>query len=316
MIFCDVSWSRKSKHIIANYCKLMNITAKLKKIAPDLLYSNGGYENIFAVKLAKRLKIRLITHVRNFFPPLGKDKYQFGKSDVIIACSNFVAKTPKEFNSNVQMVHNGISADKFNPQIKLLKKQIRQQFGFKDEVLIGSVGNVQERKGYREFVEVANEVLKKIPSGKFLIIGEDSTGSVFTENLKKRIKYLGLEEKIVFMGFVKEIDKIFAILDIFLFPTRNEPFGRSIIEAIACKVPVISCDSGAVEEIIENEKDGFLFKIGDVNGMAQCVVDLIKDKELADTITENAYRKFTDQYTIDKVISKVDSIITALFSKN
>ena len=192
---------------------------------------------------------------------------------------------------------------------------MRQQFGFKDEVLIGGVGNIEERKGYSEFVEVAKEVLKEVPTAKFLIFGA-VVDPVFAENLKRKIKDLGLEEKIIFMGFIKEVEKIFAILDILLFPTRHEPFGRVIIESFACKVPVISSDSGGPQEIIENGKDGFLFEPGDVNGMARCVVGLIKDKELADKITENAYQKFMRQFTVDKNINKIDDIITGLLKRD
>jgi len=312
VIFCDVSWSRKLKYVVTNYYKLIKIAIKLKKISPDLLYANAGYINPFGVKLAKILKIRLITHIHAFFLPVDEDRYQFGKTDAIITNSEKVARAVNKFNVNVRVIQPAISSDKFNPKIKLLNKEIRRRLGFNDdEILIGNIGTISEIKGYFEFVEVANEVLKEFPVAKFLIIGV-TQDPVVIGKLKRKIKDYHLEEKIVFMGFVNEIENIFSILDVFLFPARYEAFGRVIIEAFACKVPVISSKYGGPEEIIEDRKDGFLFEIGDILGMTRCVIELIKNRELADRIAENAYQKFTDRFTVERMISKIDNVIMDL----
>ena len=96
--------------------------------------------------------------------------------------------------------------------------------------LIANIGTIEEKKGFLEFVEVANEVCKVLEDVKFLIIGSPKPKEEkFLINLKEKIKRYNLENKIYFMGFIEEIEKTLPLIDILLFPTKKEAWGASNI---------------------------------------------------------------------------------------
>lgn len=315
-LFCDLKWSRKAKYIFSNYKRFLYLYLKLKRFSPDLIYSNSGRANPFAARLAKKLKAPLITHVRDLFNKVEKDKYLFGYSNKIIACSRSVAKLIEKHNNNVKVIYNGVDSQKFSPSLRFSESNLRKRLGLNDSFLVGNVGTIAYRKGYFEFVEAAEEISKAIPKARFLIVGETlPERGYILEGLKKKVKENNLESKFIFTGFVRDVQRAIASLDILLFPPRYEAFGRVIIEAFACSVPVVSTYSGGPEEIIEDKKDGLLCKIGDTKAMAQAIVSLYQDKRLYVRISENAHKKFLERFTIDRTVREIESVIGEMLGR-
>lgn len=309
-LFCDLKWSRKVKYFFSNYRRFLYLYLKLKRFSPDLIYSNSGRANPFAAKLAKRLKVSLITHVRDLFDEVDRDKYCFRQSSKVIAISKCVANLIKKHNQNIKVIYNGVDPQKFSPSLRFSEGNLRKKLGLNDCFLVGNVGTIAYRKGYFEFVETAKEASKVIPKARFLIVGETlPERGYILEELKKKVKENNLESKFIFTGFIKDIQRAIASLDVLLFPPRYEAFGRVIIEAFACSVPVVSTYSGGPEEIIENKKDGFLCKIGDTRAMADVVKSLYQDKDLYRRISENAHKKFLEKFTIDRTVREIKSVV-------
>ena len=113
----------------------------------------------------------------------------------------------------------------------------------------------------------------------------------------------------MFYGVYRRNREDITVNRYFIFPTIKEAFGRVIIEAFASGVPVVSTYSGGPQEIIEDGKDGFLFKVGDIQGMYETVIKLYRNKDLYEYIRENAYKKFLENFTIDKMVEKITRII-------
>jgi len=314
VFFSELSWSRKIKKQISNYINLFKVYLAVKKIKPNLIYVNSGDINPFGVRLSRLLNVNIITHIRDVFDFPKKDKYLFHKSNAIIADSNIVKEMVSNFNNKVEIIYNGIDKNKFK-FYTYEEKKVKKQSLFGDFFLVANIGTIVEKKGFLEFVEVANKICKVLKDIKFLIIGSPKPKEeLFLANLKERIKIYNLENRICFMGFIEEIDKILPLIDILLFPTRKEAFGRVIIEAFASGVPVISTYSGGPQEIIENRKDGFLVKVGDIQGMYDAVIELYRNKDLYEYIRKNAYKKFLENFTIDNIAQKITRIIENLSS--
>lgn len=310
VLFCDLKWSRKFKYFFYQYLRFFWLFLQLKKISPELIYSNSGRINPFAARLASGLKVPLITHVRDLFDKVSKDKFSFKESTQIIACSKTIAKLVQRFNNNINVVYNGVDPQRFFPVRKLSENTFRGKLNLKDNFLIGNVGTIAYRKGYFEFAKAAKEILKTIPKARFVVIGETLPDREYIlKELKIQIQQDGLEDKFIFTGFVKNVEEIIRNLNVLLFPPHYEAFGRVIIEAFASRVPVISTYSGGPEEIITDTKDGFLFKTDDTDGMASAVVKLYEDENLYNVITENAYQKFLKMFTIEEAAKQIKNTI-------
>lgn len=305
---CDLYWSRKLKDYFSNLKNFSQAVTILKSWEPDLLYANSSHINPFAAKLAKKFSLPLITHVQDFFQVPEKDKYRFRESTHIITCSRAVKELVQGFNPEVDVIYYGVSCEKFHPFLKSDKSNLRYKLKLEKHFLIGNIGSLISKKGWLEFIEVARKIAAKIPESRFLIIGEIKEDK-FVQELRRRVDKYGLNDKVIFTGFIKEVERAISALDILLFPTHKEALGRVIIEAFACKVLVITTLSGGPQEIVQDGIDGFLVPVGNIDSMVEKVWLLYRDEKLREFIVENAYRKFLSEFTIDKMVFRIKEII-------
>jgi len=313
LIYCKVNWSRKGKYIFLNLFRLLYLLGKLKlkRFKPSLIFCNAGQVNPFGVYLGRILNTPVISYVQDIFTPSEKDKFLFSKADLIIANSSYVARLVSHFQKNMKVIHPGIDSQRFSPQLKESEENIKFKLNLSDYFLIGNIGTITYKKGFFEFVEVAERVIFKINKVKFIIAGEPKPQEVYIlEELKNKIKEKGLEDYFIFLGFVEKIEFVLSGLDVLLFLPHFEAFGRVIIEAFACKTLVIASDVSGPSEIIEDKRTGFLFSKNDFENIAECIVKVYNDKELYKKIVDNAYKEFLEKYTLEKMAEKIDSVFS------
>jgi glycosyltransferase involved in cell wall biosynthesis len=315
IISSDISWSGKVKYFPQNYLKLFLLFRKLKSISPHLIYANAGYINPFAARLAKRLKVPLVTHVHDLFDKPGKDKYCFSMSSKIITVSGAIADLVRRHNKNIKVVYNKVDPDRFSPAYRNAQDNLRNKLGLNENFVVGNVGTITYKKGYPEFIEVARILVKKIENIKFLIVGDPKRKEKhFLSEIKEKVKEYNLEDKFLFHQFTKEPQKAIASLDVLLFTSYYEGFPRVIIESFASKTPVVSSRWRGADEMISNGEDGFLFDIKDINEMAEAIIKLYNNKDLSASIVEQAHKKFMEKYTLHKMEKEVRQVIEDVIS--
>src|SRR5690606_28372567 len=111
----------------------------------------------------------------------------------------------------------------------------------------------------------------------FLAIGQGH----LEEELKAYAQEQGVSDKIIFTGFRNDIPQIFPELDVLLFSSRTEGLGSTILDAFACGVPVVSTNAGGIPEIVTNEETGLLAPVGDATALANNVLRVLQDPDLA-----------------------------------
>ena len=99
---------------------------------------------------------------------------------------------------------------------------------------------------------------------------------------------MGIEDKVIFFGNSNEIDEILCLTDLFLLPSETESFGLAALEAMACKVPVISSNAGGLPEVNFEGVSGYLSDVGNIEEMAQNALKILKDDVVLNTFKENA----------------------------
>ena len=99
---------------------------------------------------------------------------------------------------------------------------------------------------------------------------------------------IGIEDKVIFFGNSNEIDEILCLTDLFLLPSETESFGLAALEAMACKVPVISSNAGGLPEVNFEGVSGYLSDVGNIEEMAQNALKILKDDVVLNTFKENA----------------------------
>lgn len=283
----------------------------LKKIcvenSVDVVHTHFLREHSIAV-LSKCLgnKVKIINSRHMFFENkksvIYLNKLLSFKTDKIIAVSKSVEEKlikegiPRE---KISYIPNGIDLDKWKSPPK---ENVREMYNIdKDAIVITSVARFRWEKGHKFFIDSIRtyfELMEKEKVNKkvvFLLVGD---GALF-ESIKEYADELGINEHLIFTGFKDNVMDFLKASDCFICHSQYEAFGISLLEAMACKLPVISTDSGGTKEIIEDKlNNGILVPYGDSEKLAEEMLKLTKDDELRNRMGKNGYDSIVSKYDL------------------
>lgn len=192
----------------------------------------------------------------------------------------------------IKTIQYGIDTQKFNPK-NYIKAECRKMFNLpQDDFLIGLVGRIEWNKG--QSVAIKSFAKANIPNSKLVICGNIGVESYYQYTLDL-INQLNLNDSIIYLPFTKDIPELMNAFDFFVLPSQSEAFGLVVIEAMAAGLPVVGTDSGGVPELIEHEKNGFLFKPKDYDTLAYYMKLLFENRALLLALGNQAR-----QYSISK----------------
>lgn len=150
--------------------------------------------------------------------------------------------------------------------------------------IITHISNFRAVKRIPDVIKIFNEIQKQIPS-KLMMVG-DGPEKEKAENLCFE---LGIQDKVIFFGNSNEIDKILCFSDLFLLPSQTESFGLAALEAMACKVPVISSNTGGLPEVNFDGVSGYLSDVGNITEMASNGIKILEDNLVLEKFKKNAF---------------------------
>lgn len=206
----------------------------------------------------------------------------------VIAVSEYIRQgLPSSPPSTV--VYNGVSI----PRYPVLH-DIREQYGLAPgTVCIGNVGGIFPRKNQKTFIHIAEKLLRKFPDLHFFIVGE-ALDPTYAEELRSELRRRKLVSAFTFTGFVKDIPAFLLQMDLLVHTAREEPFGRVLIEAMACRAPVIAYNESGPAEIIRHAETGFLADHSEQ--MVKYAELLVKDPAKRTEIAEKAYLRVMERF--------------------
>lgn len=211
----------------------------------------------------------------------------------------------------LEIIPNMVDTERFSPA--RASKKLREAYSIApDTCLIGVVGRLDEHKGQREAI-LAMEGLQKYGARLHLVlIGEDTLNNPGTgEKLRALVRERGLENRIDFTGFLDPVEEAMASLDILLVPSSAETFGRTIIEGMACGLPVIATRAGGVPDIIQDGKTGLLVNPQDSQDLARAIEKLLLEPEERRRIGQRARERAQEVYSRRLIEERLESLFVA-----
>ena len=310
----------KSSDIVENVDILTDQLARfISEVKPDIIHAHSTYvvfnKVITKLRLLTKLKIPVIVTVHGLPKPLflpdGTETTDYSEFvadfglDLVLAVSENVAKAIKahldsEFHEKVRTLYSGIDLSVFKP-LPDLKKQWDLAF----------MGRLETMKSVDLFPEMLFLLKSKFPNLKMMITGEGS----LKDRIFKEFDERGVSSMVDYQGVVatEDVPVLINKSRIFIYPSRQEPFGLSIVEAMACGVPVITTNVFGPGEIIKHNYDGFAVPPDDVDSLAEAIEVLLIDNELRNRIRQNALKSVQERYDIRQhakhLISIYDEII-------
>jgi|YelNatPaOPRAMG01_1025707.scaffolds.fasta_scaffold00725_24 glycosyltransferase involved in cell wall biosynthesis len=296
----------------------------IKQEGVRLVHANSPRMGYVGGLAARMTSIPSIIHVRDIYlspltSPLKSILFNF-LADRIIAVSQATARSImaawRPLARKTLVIYNGINLRKIDA---LKAREIRKELKIEKEApLLGLVGILHPVKGIEILIKAAPIILEEFPAAKFLIIGDIMSQSEagYLDRLKALVRELSLEGKVFFLGYQKEAPELIKSLDILVHPALYpEPLPRAVLEAAACRRPIVASSVGGLGEIIDDGLSGFLFKPGDVASLARHCLHLLKNRDLACQLGEQARQKIEEKFTIERHCQQIASLYEELIER-
>ncbi|QDU58751.1 glycosyltransferase [Aeoliella mucimassa] len=159
------------------------------------------------------------------------------------------------------------------------RRDVRQEFGVDDDTpVVGTFAHLSVKKGHRELIVAAEQVLREMPNAQFWCFGD----GLLREELTAKADELGISDRFRLMGFRRDVPDMMRAVDVMALPSHREPFGLVYVEAGLCDRPVIACQAGGAPEIIEHAESGLLVPPMSPGKLAEAILELLGDRTRAE----------------------------------
>lgn len=231
-------------------------------------------------------------------------KWLIRKMDRIIATTPQAASFIQRPST---VIMHGVNTETFQPPED--KAATRATLGLPDGLLIGCFGRVRHQKGVDVLVDAAINLLPDHPDVSVIFTGRATTEheSFLTEQ-KAKLAKAGLTDRVLFKGEVPwdDLVKYYQSMDLFIAPARQEGFGLTPLEAMACGVPAIATRAGAFEAQIAQGETGMIVQQGDVAELSTAIQTMIADRDTLAAQSLKSRQRVLDTFRIE---TEANSII-------
>lgn len=307
--------------------------SKIKKIIkqekPDIVHTHASLSARIAAKLYGKCKIIYTKHCD--FPISSKYKYKIVRkinkivnetlTDKIISTSELAKENliKQGLSDNlIEVVLNGV--DGFNSISIEEKNKLREKYNIKeDEIVVGYLARIEELKGHKYLIEAAKIIKDSYKDKfqndnsqikfKFLLMGSGS----YEEEAKRLVKELGLEDIVIFTGFIKDVEKMLNIIDIQVNASYlSETTNLSLLEGMSLGIPTVATKCGGTPKMIKEWENGLLVEKADSGALAEGILKIIENKDKFEYMQEKSKNIFKERYTSMTNAKNIEKIYESL----
>jgi glycosyltransferase involved in cell wall biosynthesis len=221
-------------------------------------------------------------------------------ADRIIAVSNFVKWDIARYGvdgTKIEVIHNGVDTSFFKPS----EKTFREKYSHFDTIFL-YLGRLIKQKGLPYLIHAMAEVVRECPRTGLLIAGAGEERN----KLEALVGRLAMEKNVAFLGFVPEeqLPNLYSSADAYVLPSLWEVLPISLLEAMACGIPLLVSDAGGNPEVVEDGINGFVVRKADSSALAQKMKTLIADPEMRRRMGKESRRIAVEKFDWDLAARK------------
>jgi glycosyltransferase involved in cell wall biosynthesis len=201
-------------------------------------------------------------------------------------------------------IHNGVDLTKNQPRPEQRQAARRAWDLPENGPVIAGIGRLTYQKNFALFLEVAAEIVRRYPSATFVLAGTGEDEAA----LRAQAEALGLGTRVRFLGYVADMSALYPALDMLLLTSRYEGLPITILEAMACGVPIVASRLDGVQEVLGDGQDCALVPEGQRDGYVTRVDELLSQPALAQRYADAALAKVRAQYSAEAMTRAVEAI--------
>ena len=297
------------------------LSALLDEIQPAAFITNAVKAHIVGALARRPRHIPLIWYMRDGLEDriLSRKLLRLlsSRCDRTICISHYVLSQLREYVSvsiPAEVIYNIVDLNRFHPEVRPAS-DLRKAPG---DVWFGIVGPITPLKGHDVFLAAAEKVLGELPNAVFVIVGNNNYstqgGHGYQEMLQQKSgKVLG--ERVKFLGFRHDVPAVLSQLDVLVQSNRGpEGLGRSLLEAMACGVPVIAVDRWGPAELVQHGETGLLFAPLDADALARHMLTLGRDESLRQFMGKLGHSWMQENFVARKLAGDVNQVLAGVIA--
>ncbi len=301
----------------------LKLASFFRRERPDIVHSQSwsGVDTALAKLISPRVKLVHSEHGRNY-PQWGKQPLMrrlarrgvYHLADAVFAISSEVRKFycdqtgfPAE---RMKIIHNGIDVQRID---EADAEGVREELGIApNDFVFGTIARLDLTKDtitlVRAFAAVA--LPRRNPRIKLLIVGDGEERSKLEEFIDK----LDLNRAVIFTGMRRDVPRLLKAMDVFVLSSVSEGMPLTVLEAMAARLPVVATEIGALPELVEEGKTGFLVPIRHAVAIADRLEEFLANRQLAKSFGEAARYKVEREFTLEQMLQNYAELYESLWS--
>jgi glycosyltransferase involved in cell wall biosynthesis len=205
----------------------------------------------------------------------------------------------------IRLIYSGIDARQFESAAEAPARP-------RDRIVVGVAAVLEERKGHRFLLEAAHRLKGRGCRLQYRFAGEGS----LRKSLEETAARMGLQDDVEFLGFVPDIPRFLAAVDIVALPSLFEGLGVSVLEAMAARKAVVASRVGGLAELVIDSETGLLVAPRDVEGLANAIAKLAGDKILIQEMGRKGADRLKTHFTMKQMAQSNEAYYYALLAKS
>ncbi|MBE9007082.1 glycosyltransferase [Fortiea sp. LEGE XX443] len=310
---------------LASLKQLAPLLFKVIKIAKkyDLIYANTQKALVIGAVASFLTRRPLVYHLHDI---LSSEHFSQTNLRVAVTLANFFASlvivnslaSQKAFvqaggkSELTAIVYNGFESKNYQiPDAEI--KQIRQDLGLEDKLVVGHFSRLAPWKGQHILIEALAQCPPQVTA---ILVGDALFGEQdYVQKLHQQVAELRLENRVKFLGFRSDIPQLMSACNLVTHTsTAPEPFGRVIVEAMLCGTPVIAAKAGGAMELVEHGVNGFLTTPGEPQELAKVINSCFQEIEITATIADHARNIASQRFDVAIINQQIAQLLDSRFT--
>jgi glycosyltransferase involved in cell wall biosynthesis len=277
----------------------------------DLLHANSLSMGRLTGRIADRLTIPTSSHVRDILKLSHAAMADLNRNQLLIAVSQATRDAHQAKGMDPQrviVVTNGLDLAQFQPRPD--RGLLKRELGLPENAfLIATIGQIGLRKGQDVLAEAAPEIVRAVPDSHFLLIGERTSTKVesieFEQGILQRFNENNLRSHLHCLGHRDDVPELLSEIAMIVHPAQQEPYGRVLLEAAACGVPVVATNVGGTAEIVLDGLTGRLVPPRNPEALANAVIGLATNRSMMQSMGLAARERAMSEFDIARSVQRL-----------
>jgi glycosyltransferase involved in cell wall biosynthesis len=205
-----------------------------------------------------------------------------------------------------------VDIDRFQPPAASQRLQLREELGLPAGPVLVYTGRLVSYKGLPLLLEAWRDLCGRRP-GTLVLVGEGGADIHHCEaELKAYAATHGIAGRVRFAGAVTRVEDWLRAADLFVFPTENEAFGLSLVEAMACGLPAVTTAAGGIADYAAHGENAWVIEAGDRVALIAAIERLLDDRALASRLGQAARATVRERFAGDAIAGQYERLLTEL----